>query len=361
MLQHPREERVAIGTARMAQLALPNSRLRVGLDFADDPEVLALLAQSPAPYVLFPGPDAVPVGQLPRDRGLALIVLDGTWWQARKLLKLNPAIAALPRVAFRPHKPSAYVIRREPADSCVSTIEALAEVLKALEPEGDRFVRLLDPFYAMVERQRWFQAEVCSSRHYSAGRPIVSPRDALAARLSADWSRLVCVHGEANAWPRHHPAREVPETVHWVAHRPGTGENFEAVMAPRRVLAEATAEHVELSEARLRAGGTLRQWHNAWMAFTRPGDVLVMWGTYYRDLAAADGLPLAVASMNLRDEVSRLLRRRFGDVEASLDALGATPTRLALPGRGGRRLAALVGVLESLRVPDGAIGSSTGG
>src|SRR4029453_18005189 len=70
LLQHPREQRVAIGTARMAQLALPNSRLRVGLDFAEDPEVRAVLAQSHATYVLFPGPDASPIEQLPRDRGI---------------------------------------------------------------------------------------------------------------------------------------------------------------------------------------------------------------------------------------------------------------------------------------------------
>ena len=42
LLQHPREERVAIGTARMALLALPNSRRRVGLDFSGDPRDVAL-------------------------------------------------------------------------------------------------------------------------------------------------------------------------------------------------------------------------------------------------------------------------------------------------------------------------------
>ena len=352
LLQHPRERRVAIGTARMAHLALPNSRLRVGVDFAEDPEVLAALAQSPATYVLFPGFEASPVEQLPRDRAITLIVLDGTWWQARKLLKLNPAIAALPRVAFLPRQPSAYLIRREPADFCVSTIEALAAVLRGLEPEGDRFGRLLDPFHAMVERQLWFQAEVGSSRHHFSRRRGVSPRNALAARLAADWCRIVCVHGEANAWPRHHPAREAPETIHWVAHRPATAETFEAVMAPRQVLAEGTSDHVELSPGRLRAGGSVEQWHDAWKRFTRPDDILVMWGTYYRDLALADGLPLSVPSMNLRIEASRVLRRRFGTVEASLSSLGAKPTPLALSGRGGRRLSALVGALECLRVAD---------
>lgn len=352
LLQHPRERRVTIGTARMAHLALPNSRLRVGVDFTDDPEVRAVLTGTSATYVLFPGPGAAPVEQLPRHRAITLIVLDGTWWQARKLLKLNPAIAALPRVAFRPRKPSAYTIRREPADFCVSTIEALAEALTVLEPESGPFARLLDPFHAMVERQQRFAAEVGASRHRAARGRGVPSRVALAARLAATWSRLVCVHGEANAWPRNHPAREEPETVHWVAHRPATTETFEAVMAPRDVLAQDTPQHVELPPERLRAGCTRAQWRDAWKGFIRPDDILVMWGTYYRDLAAADGLPLEGPSINLRDEVTRLLRRRFGTVEASMASLGAVPTPLALTGRGGRRLAALVGALESLRAVD---------
>jgi DTW domain-containing protein YfiP len=41
LLQHPKERRVGVGTARMAHLALPNSELRVGLDFSADPVVQA--------------------------------------------------------------------------------------------------------------------------------------------------------------------------------------------------------------------------------------------------------------------------------------------------------------------------------
>jgi len=352
LFQHPREHRVAIGTARMAHRALPNSRLRVGLDFAEDPGVLAAVADRPSTYVLFPGPGALSIEHLPRDRPITLIVIDGTWSQARKLLRLNPLIASLPRVAFRPTKPSAYVIRREPADTCVSTIEALAEVLAAVEPDGARFARLLDPFHAMVERQRWFEAEVRFSRHRFTRRTAVARRNSLADRLAADWSRLVCIHGEANAWPRDHAARQEPETVHWVAHRPAAAATFEAVLAPRRALAPATPDHIELSPERLRAGGTVQQWLDAWQEFTRPDDILVMWGTYYRGLAAADGLPLAFPSVDLRAEATRLMRRRFGTIESSMTALGATPAPVELPGRGGRRLAALVGALGSLREPD---------
>jgi len=159
LLQHPRERRTPIGTARMAHLALPNSALRIGLDFSADPEVRAALDGPQPAYVVFPHPQAVAVADLPRDRPITLVVVDGTWWQAQKLLKLNPAVRALPHVAFTPRRPSEYRIRRQPAEHCVSTIEALAEVLDELEPEGGPFSRLLDPFRAMIARQIEFQTE----------------------------------------------------------------------------------------------------------------------------------------------------------------------------------------------------------
>lgn len=156
LLQHPRECRVGYGTARLAHLALPNSELRVALDFAPDPVVQAVLAPGAGSYVLFPRHDAIAIAELPRDQPTTLVVIDGTWRQARKLLKLNPAIATLPAISLTPRRPSGYLIRKQPADYCLSTIEAVAEALQALEPDRGPFDRLLAPFRAMVERQRSF-------------------------------------------------------------------------------------------------------------------------------------------------------------------------------------------------------------
>ena len=355
LLQHPREQQVAIGTARLAHLALPSSTLRVGLDFAGDPVVAAALA-GPAPaYLLFPGAGALDVSELPRGAPLTLVVLDGTWWQARKLLKLNPMLGALPRVAFTPRQLSDYRIRRQPAEHCVSTIEALAETLSALEPDAGPFARLLDPFRAMVARQQWYAAEVRSQRHLHPVRPRrPSRRERFAERLAADWSRLVCIQGEANAWPARAPSRPAPEIVHWVAHRPATGETFEAVIAPRHPLAPSTPRHVALPAERLQAGGTVEEWHRAWRAFLQPGDLLVQWGHYYSALAARDGLDLGSFdedAIDLRPEVSQILKRRLGGVEQCLPALGLPPAIAALQGRGGGRLAALVAAVTALRAP----------
>jgi DTW domain-containing protein YfiP len=346
LLQHPRERRMAIGTARMAHLSLPNSVLRVGTDFSADPAVAEALAQPQLPWLLFPGPTALDVTALPSDRAQTLIVVDGTWWQARKLIKLNPALAALPRVSFTPRQPSRYLIRRQPAEFCVSTIEALAQVLEALEPGQRSFEGILAPFHAMVARQRWFMTTVGSHRHrHAEARPR---RMTLAARLRAQWPRLVCVHGEANAWPRRAPARQDPETIHWVAQRPASGETFEAVVAPRRALAPATPGHVELPRERLLAGGSVESWHRAWRDFARPDDVLVLWGTFYRNLAAQEGLPLSPDCIDLRGEMAQWLRVRVGTVEDCAGRLGVSALASSLAGRGGRRLAGLAAVLQAV-------------
>ncbi len=85
ILQHPRERDVPIGTARLAPLGLQNSILRVDLDFSEDPVVRAHLAAGNA-YLLFPGDDAIDVETAAFPSPITLVVLDGTWNQASKLL-----------------------------------------------------------------------------------------------------------------------------------------------------------------------------------------------------------------------------------------------------------------------------------
>jgi DTW domain-containing protein YfiP len=360
LLQHPREARVGVGTARLAHLALPSSTLRIGLDFSADAAVQAALAGPMPAYVLFPGPAATDLRDLslglPRATPITLVVIDGTWSQARKLLNLNPALQALPRVAFTPGHPSDYHrIRRQPAAHCVSTIEALAEALAVLEPDGADFARLLDPLRALVERQVWFAATVHSQRHrvpVRAHRP--SRRARLAERLDAAWSRLVCIQGEANAWPARHAGRPDPEIVHWVAHRLATGETFEAVIAPRGDLAPSTPGHIGLPAPRLLAGGTVASWFERWRDFQRPGDELVQWGRYYGQLAASTGLDLAGDVIDLRAEASQALRRRLGTVDDCIGALGVPAAGLPLAGRGGHRLAGLVAAAHALRLAPAA-------
>ena len=113
LLQHPRERDVAIGTARMASLCLPNSELHVGVHWRGS-AALARALSDPArpPALLYPGPGAIDVLRHPPSGPVTLVVIDGTWSQAKKVVRENPELAALPRYAFTPPLPSEYRIRQ---------------------------------------------------------------------------------------------------------------------------------------------------------------------------------------------------------------------------------------------------------
>ncbi|MDM8350198.1 DTW domain-containing protein [Pseudomonas sp. sp1636] len=153
ILQHPSEVRHALNTARLAALALPNAELRVGEVFEDLPALL-----TPPGYracLLFPGEEAQPLLQLAahlHEQPLLLVVPDGTWRKARKLLHCNPALAALPRVSLQPGLQSRYRLRKAPQAGALSTIEAIVSALETLEAPA-RFDALLKPFEALIEGQ----------------------------------------------------------------------------------------------------------------------------------------------------------------------------------------------------------------
>ena len=152
LLQHPSEISHALNTARLAALGLVNAQLRVGEVFDD----LVDLLQTPGyrPALLFPGEHAqvlTAYGEVD-DRPLLLIVPDGTWRKARKLLYLNPLLEALPRVTLGAVAPSRYRLRKAPEPGALSTLEAVVEALNVLE-QPVSFDALLTPFEALIEGQ----------------------------------------------------------------------------------------------------------------------------------------------------------------------------------------------------------------
>ncbi|WP_317847082.1 tRNA-uridine aminocarboxypropyltransferase [Pseudomonas sp. HTZ2] len=152
LLQHPSEVSHALNTARLAALGLVNAELRVGEVFDDLPALLATPGYRPV--LLFPGEQAQVLSayEIADDTPLLLIVPDGTWRKARKLLYLNPLLDALPRVTLGQVPPSRYRLRKAPEAGALSTIEAVVEALNALEGAG-RFDALCRPFDALIEGQ----------------------------------------------------------------------------------------------------------------------------------------------------------------------------------------------------------------
>jgi len=151
LLQHPSEVNHALNTARLAALGLNNAELIVGEVFEDLPRLLNRPGYRAR--LLFPADDAQPMqAYAASDEPLLLVVPDGTWRKARKMLHLNPLLAALPRVTLAEGGVSRYRLRKAPEPGALSTIEAIVQALQTLEAPAS-FEPLLKPFEALIEGQ----------------------------------------------------------------------------------------------------------------------------------------------------------------------------------------------------------------
>lgn len=343
-----------IGTARMASLCLENSELHVGIDWSHSRELARALSDpSRPPILLYPGRDAKDIVAEPPPGPVTLVVVDGTWSQTKKVVKVNPILNALPRYAFHPPQPSEYRIRREPNAESVSTIEALVHTLSALEGDPGRFAALMAPFRAMIDYQiscqdRLHGARSRHAKHRSRPKRMRVPR-AFDERIED----IVIVVGEANSWAYTDRARDpslVDELIHWAAHRPATGETFSVVARPHGVLSPGTPKYTGLDAERLARGCSLSEVHARWRAFVRDTDIVCSWGKWETSLFTESGGFLPATHIDLRQvtrEVTRgdvhSLRAFPSGVEGTIDVGG-----VSVPGRGGRKLHALVDVVRTL-------------
>ena len=351
VLQHPRERDVPIGTARMAALCLPNAELSVGVRW-DESRVLDRALGDPAhpAVLLYPGGGAIDVVASPPPGPVTLIVIDGTWSQARTVVRDNPRLAALPRYTFVPPAPSEYRIRREPKDSYVSTLEALAHVLGALEGDPPRFQALLAPFRAMVDIQVDCAQRIRGARTRHARK--ATPGSRVPRVFDERFDDVVCIVAEANAWPYRSRERGVvyaDELVHWAACRPSTGETFELVVAPKNPLAPRTSSYVGLSPEDLAGGETLEELHVRFSKFARSEDIVCFWGHYGAALFAGTGGSLPASRCDLRHVARLHARAKVGTLEEFVAAIEPCALPSLARGRAGARLAKLARLVRYFR------------
>jgi DTW domain-containing protein YfiP len=154
VIMHHRETFKTTNTARIACMALQNSRILVRgirdqvLDLADVhfPERQSvLLTLSDESHVLTP--------EFVRsfDKPLHLIVPDGNWRQASRVGKREPALQGIPWIKLPPGPKSCYKLRHEHHPEGLSTLEAISRALAIIEsPQID--ADLMKIFNIMVER-----------------------------------------------------------------------------------------------------------------------------------------------------------------------------------------------------------------
>ena len=199
-LMHPKEfKEEKAGTGRLTHLCLPNSELHMGKGFDDHEAVQALLGDAKNFCVLlYPGVQAInlseagsrepirPAQDKPgasspakqedgeiqestadselcafrfklQQHRLVVFLLDATWSGARKMLRLSPSLQRLPRIMFTPAAPSRYIIKQQPQAGCLSTLEAVHELLTVLERGGLDHYPQPEQLLGIFQRMQDFQ------------------------------------------------------------------------------------------------------------------------------------------------------------------------------------------------------------
>src|SRR5579863_7827374 len=175
ILQHPQEQDRALGTARLTAMHLANAVLKIGLSWPSLSKALGRPVADPSRWaVLYLGSakvadlgtqsDIVAInrkGEIEDDQRAILkdvegiVLLDGTWSQAKALWWRNAWMLKCQRVILGPAQPSRYgKLRREPRRDGLSTIEAAALVLSRLEGRPDIADTLNASFAQMLKRYR---------------------------------------------------------------------------------------------------------------------------------------------------------------------------------------------------------------
>jgi len=267
IVQHPGERGHAFNTVRLAQLALERVNVQIAWrGTVERPEL------PPRTAVLYPGPQAQDLAELPEgERPEHLVVLDGTWPQARVLYRTNPWLQALPHVSLAPARPSAYAIRREPALHCLSTIESIGAALALCEPETQGLDGLLAGFTEMIRGQ-------LERRALGGGEPrhVRRARPSQAKQLAIRWDDVVVLYAETTP-PRGKLDGERPELVQLTAVRPATGEVFDCLTRPLHAPHPTELIAMRLGANALDDALCRDELAAAWARFRRDADLLVGW------------------------------------------------------------------------------------
>ena len=174
VLQHPQEQDRTLGTARLTTLHFKNSLLKISLSWPSlnkivgkevDPQRWAILYLGSVKAAdIAPEREVVAVdrkGNAEEHQGQALrdlegvLLLDGTWSQAKALWWRNAWMLKCQRVVLGPKNPSRYgKLRKEPRSDGLSTIEAAAMLLSRLEKRPEIEATLDANFERMLTKYR---------------------------------------------------------------------------------------------------------------------------------------------------------------------------------------------------------------
>ena len=174
ILQHPQERKQALATAGLTCAMLKRAALVNGLSWPNLSGALGRAADARRWAVLYLGsarPAALGTqrvviavdhrGNPVSDQDAAvrdldgIVVLDGSWSEAKTLWWRNPWLLKLRRLVLNPQHPSRFGrLRREPRREALSTLEALAAILNQLDGSSGAETILRDALDHLIAEVR---------------------------------------------------------------------------------------------------------------------------------------------------------------------------------------------------------------
>lgn len=156
LLQHPAEEKRCLRTAPMLQLGLAENKCLIfkGKKFPQPRhEDLERILNQPNTILLYPSKTAMDINDLVNDNdSYNLVLLDGTWPQAKAIYASSPILHNIRQVKLITSAVSSYIIRTQPTEGCLSTLETAAEALSQLEKD-QKYKELIQPLHKLCQYQ----------------------------------------------------------------------------------------------------------------------------------------------------------------------------------------------------------------
>ncbi|KAL7843929.1 hypothetical protein SRHO_G00224680 [Serrasalmus rhombeus] len=172
IVQHPAEESRVLRTVPLLAACLPKGKCNVlvGRRFNEErhPE-LAAVCRDKHTLILYPGSDAENLEELGRDFTTSphnVIIIDGTWSQAKDMFLRNALFRLPKQVQLNSAPSSQYVIRTQPTNMCLSTLECAAVTLSIMERNQAIQEVLLKPLRALCSFQLQHGAQVHHSKEH---------------------------------------------------------------------------------------------------------------------------------------------------------------------------------------------------
>ena len=260
IIQDISERSHPFNTARMAHQALENSKLIS--DYSDRIQRHSHLL-SPNAGLLYPAKNATDIAELtPDEIPDQLVLLDGTWNQAKRIYRQWPALNRLKHLRIQPKRPGNYRIRLEPNEYALSTVEAVVAALSHIQPGIDKLDQLIQAFDTMVDRQLSHpQAD------YSNADTPKTPTLNIPAILSQPNSNLIVAYGEAEPILRGSPKKIKRTPVFWVAKRLYDGQKFQSAIESDLPITADLLEYFQLPEATFANSLSAAEFKKRWQAF----------------------------------------------------------------------------------------------